>query len=98
MWEVETTELFDTWFVEQEDELQVRLLAGFNLIEQVGPTLARPYADILKGSRHANMKELRVQYDGHPIRAFFAFDPIRNAVVFCAGDKKGANEQNFIQS
>lgn len=27
------------------------------------------------GSRYPNMKELRIQHSGEPIRAFFAFDP-----------------------
>ena len=35
------------------------------------------------------MKELRVQHLGRPYRAFFAFDPKRQAIVLCAGDKTG---------
>jgi hypothetical protein len=27
------------------------------------------------------MKELRIQYAGRPVRAFFAFDPVRQAIV-----------------
>ncbi|EPY2924437.1 type II toxin-antitoxin system RelE/ParE family toxin, partial [Shigella sonnei] len=53
----------------------------------------RPHADTVKGSRHKNMKELRIQYEGHPIRAFFAFDPIRQAIILCAGDK--SNDKKF---
>jgi hypothetical protein len=54
-----------------------------------GPKLSRPYADTVKGSKFKNMKELRIQYSGRPIRAFFAFDPERQAIVLCAGDKSG---------
>ncbi|MGP1929054.1 MAG: type II toxin-antitoxin system RelE/ParE family toxin, partial [Arsenophonus sp. ER-BJ3-MAG3] len=50
------------------------------------------------GSRFANMKELRVQSNGRPIRAFFAFDPVRKAIVLCAGDKTGVNQKRFYQS
>ena len=39
------------------------------------------------------MKELRIQYAGRPVRAFFAFDPERQAIVLCAGDK--SNKKYF---
>ena len=35
------------------------LLASTKLLAQFGPQLGRPRSDTLKGSRHANMKELR---------------------------------------
>ncbi len=43
------------------------------------------------------MKELRVQHHGLPIRTFFAFDPLRKAIVLCAGDKDGMNEKRFYK-
>lgn len=49
----------------------------------------------MKGSRYKNMKELRVQFSGRPIRAFYAFDPIRRAIVLCAGDK--SNDKRFYE-
>lgn len=39
------------------------------------------------------MKELRIQHGGWPIRAFFAFDPVRRAIILCAGDK--SNDKQF---
>ncbi|WP_228279241.1 type II toxin-antitoxin system RelE/ParE family toxin, partial [Acinetobacter indicus] len=36
-----------------------------------------------------HMKELRVQHRGRPLRAFFAFDPLRQAIVLCIADKGG---------
>jgi hypothetical protein len=35
------------------------------------------------------MKELRVQHRGKPLRAFFIFDPLRQAIVLCIGNKGG---------
>ncbi len=67
------------------------------LLEQVGPMLGRPYVDTLYGSQYQNMKELRIQHNGMPIRAFFAFDPERQAVVFCAGNKAGKNQKSFYR-
>ncbi|HFT1070238.1 TPA: type II toxin-antitoxin system RelE/ParE family toxin [Klebsiella variicola subsp. variicola] len=34
---------------------------------------------------------------GLPIRAFFAFDPLRKAIVLCAGNKDGMNEKRFYK-
>ncbi|WP_170319216.1 type II toxin-antitoxin system RelE/ParE family toxin, partial [Acinetobacter baumannii] len=51
----------------------------------------------IKESKYPNMKEIRVQVKGHPIRGFFAFDPERKAIVLCAGDKKGLNEKAFYK-
>ena len=35
------------------------LLAAIRILRDEGPTLGRPLVDTVKGSRHANMKELR---------------------------------------
>jgi hypothetical protein len=41
------------------------------------------------GSKHANMKELRTQHQGRPLRTLFAFDPRRCAILLIGGDKTG---------
>ena len=51
-----------------------------------GPTLGRPDVDLIKGSRHHNMKELRV---GASVRALFVFDQ-RDPLMLIGGDKRGA--------
>lgn len=81
MWEVITTEIFDSWFFAQSEALREDILASMCILEESGPQLGRPHADTLHGSHFTNMKELRIQHDGRPIRAFFAFDPIRRAIV-----------------
>ncbi len=43
-----------------------------------------PYNDSIEGSRHPNMKELRAG----SMRALFAFDPLRRAIVLVGGDKR----------
>ena len=55
----------------------------------MGPHLGRPRVDHMKGSMHQNMKELRVQFKGDPVRILFAFDPDRRAVLFLGGTKTG---------
>ncbi|MGL4430788.1 MAG: type II toxin-antitoxin system RelE/ParE family toxin [Silvania sp.] len=95
MWTVLLGNVFTEWLHEQEEGLQEKVLADLVNLQTYGPSLSRPYADTVKGSRHKNMKELRVQYSGRPVRAFFAFDPVRQAIVLCAGDK--SNDKKFYQ-
>ena len=87
MWVVKTTDRFDTWFEAQSDRDRANVLAAMLMLRDRGPRLTRPYADFVKGSRFGNMKEMRIQSQGRPIRAMFAFDPKREAIVLCAGDK-----------
>jgi hypothetical protein len=94
MWQIITTDTFDDWLVAQDDTDRSCVLSALIVLQQAGPALCRPYADTLKGSRFSNMKELRIQSKGDPIRASYAFDPRRSGVVLCAGHKCG-NEKRF---
>ncbi len=96
MWEVITTDTFDTWFDSLGDSDRTNVIAGMLLLREMGPHLAIPYADTVYGSKFSNMKELRVQSKGKPIRVFFAFDPARKGVLLCAGDKSG-DEKRFYK-
>ena len=40
------------------------------ILSEFAPQLGRPYVDTVKDSTFQNMKELRVQHHGLPIRAF----------------------------
>ena len=53
--------------------------------------------DTLKGSRHANMKELRFDAADGVWRVAFAFDPRRRAILLVAGDKSGVSEKRFYK-
>ena len=65
------------------------MLVGVKLLRQIGPLLGRPYADTVNRSRHANMKGLRTQHRGRPLRTLFAFDPRRRSILLIGGDKSG---------
>ena len=97
MWDVETTEVFDKWFEAQIEALKEDMLAAMVILSEYGPQLGRPFADTVNDSAFSNMKELRVQHRGSPIRAFFVFDPSRRGFVLCAGDKTGLNEKRFYK-
>lgn len=70
MWAIKTTDRFDDWFTSLNDSERASVLAALLVLRERGPGLSRPYADTLKGSRHSNMKELRIQSKGDPLRAF----------------------------
>jgi len=95
MWTVLTTDLFDQWFDQQNDGTQEKVLAGLLALRRGGPQLGRPLVDTLCGSGYPHLKELRIQHKGEPLRAFFAFDPFRQAIVLCAGSKKGKEKQFY---
>ena len=84
-WEVEFTDQFGQWYGELDERSQDWVIAAVEILEEQGPGLARPFVDTVKGSRHANMKELRPR--GGSLRILFAFDPRRVAILLRGGDK-----------
>ena len=76
----------------------IALLAATGLLEVHGPTLGRPHVDTLKGSRYANMKDLRFDAAGGVWRVAFAFDPKRQAVILVAGDKADKRFGEHLES
>lgn len=89
MWQVEFTDEFEAWWNTLDEAEQESITASVGLLEALGPSLGRPHADTVNGSKHANMKELRTQHQGRPLRTFFAFDPRRSAILLIGGDKTG---------
>jgi hypothetical protein len=96
-WAVEFHDEFEPEFQALEPAVQDALLAVAKLLADYGPQLGRPYADTLKGSKHANMKELRFEASDGEWRAAFAFDIQRHAVLLVAGDKSGGSEKRFYR-
>ena len=95
MWTVESTPEFEEWFESLDASEQHSVAQGVDGLEAGGPFQGRPLVDTLKGSRHRNMKELRVQHRGDPYRIFFAFDPRRVAILLIGGNK--ANDERFYK-
>ena len=96
-WTVLFHDAFDAEFEALVDELQDELLAHAKLLAEFGPNLGRPTVDTLKGSQHANMKELRFSWNGQVWRVAFAFDPQRQAILLVGGDKGGADQRRFYK-
>lgn len=80
---------YSAWFEKCGEELQDEILAHLEVLKTMGPNLGRPRVDHIKGSEYQNMKELRVQFKGDPVRILFAFDPDRRAALLFGGAKKG---------
>ncbi len=97
-WEVEFHPAFEAEVLTFARDVRVALIAVARLLSDYGPQLGRPHADTLKGSRYANMKELRFEGDNGEWRAAFAFDPKRRAVVLVAGDKSGGSQKRFYKT
>jgi hypothetical protein len=96
-WTIELGDEFEPEFDAMDEEVQDELLARAKLLKQFGPTLGRPHADTLAGSRHANMKELRFAAADGAWRVAFAFDPARSAILLVAGDKSGSSGKRFYR-
>ena len=96
-WNVLFHDDFHAEFQVMDGALQDELLAHARLIQEFGPHLGRPTVDTLKGSKYANMKELRFDYEGGVWRAAFAFDTERAAILLVGGDKGGADQRRFYK-
>jgi hypothetical protein len=87
-WEVEFTDEFEGWWDDRSEDEQEKIRAGVNALREFGPNLTFPSSSGVK-SRHAHMRELRIQIHGRPYRVFYAFDPRRMAILLLGGDKTG---------
>lgn len=96
-WTVELEDEFYPEFLALKEDVRIEILALTRLLHQFGPQLGRPRVDTLKGSRHANMKELRFSAADGEWRVAFAFDPRRKAILLVAGDKSGVSEKRFYR-
>ena len=88
-WEVEFTDEFQGWWdslsVDEQDDVAVSVR---HLVE-FGPALGFPHSSKVVTSRYRQMRELRTQSGGRPLRTLYAFNPLRTAVLLFGGDKTG---------
>jgi hypothetical protein len=96
-WIVRFEDEFEQEFLALPQGVQDELLAAARVLAEYGPQLGRPYVDTLKGSKHANMKELRFDAVGGVWRVAFAFDPRRQGILLVAGDKSGVSQGRFYK-
>ena len=90
-WSVEYTDEFEVWWNALSEGAQEEIDSVVGLLIEYGVDLPFPYSSSVNGSRHTHMRELRVQYQGAPIRILYAFDPLRAAILLIGGSKTGNN-------
>ena len=95
MVEILGTDDFEEWFLALEDKDAESVARVVGILEVKGTTLKFPYCSDIRGSKIA-LRELRVQSRGKPLRIFYAFDPIRQAVLLIGGDK--SNDSRFYET
>jgi hypothetical protein len=92
-WRIVVIEPARSWLHELRRTDRASLLSISKAIEALseeGPALGRPLVDTIRGSRLANLKELRPASAGATeVRLLFIFDPERQAVILVGGDKAG---------
>lgn len=86
-WDVEYTDEFAEWWGGLDAKEQSSVAASVDLLGLFGPGLRFPHSSDIKGARHGNLRELRVQHAGRPYRVLYAFDFRRCAVLLIGGDK-----------
>lgn len=88
-WDVEFTDEFEHWWNSLSELEQGKVDARVRLLMERGPNLGFPFSSQVKSSRYPEMRELRAQAGGDPLRMLYAFDPRRTAILLVAGDKTG---------
>ncbi|MEA5534733.1 type II toxin-antitoxin system RelE/ParE family toxin [Crocosphaera sp. XPORK-15E] len=94
-WEIEYTNEFGKWWDALSEKEQNNIVVVVNLLSDKGSNLPFPYSSGIVGSKHSQMRELRVQSGGKPLRIFYVFDPRRTAILLIGGDKTG--DDRFYQ-
>ena len=97
VWIVEFADEFEPEFDALPAVVQDEIRAHSLIIAQLGPHIGRPHVDTLKGSKYANMKELRFRATSGAWRLAFAFDPRRHAILLASRDKSGVGQRRFYR-
>ena len=87
--EVEYTDEFEEWWHSLSAKEQGAINATVELLQLWGTNLKFPHSTSITSSKHSNMRELRTQKSGKPLRVLYAFDPRRCAILLIGGDKTG---------
>src|SRR5262245_42707083 len=97
LWTIAYHDDFGPEFRAWRRDVQAAAIVAIGVLEQIGPTLGRPHADTLHGSKHANMKELRFSTSDGEWRIAYAFDPVRSAILLVGGSKSGMPQSRFYR-
>ena len=88
-WEVEFTDAFHRWWELLSEREQDDVALSVRHLTEFGPALGFPHSSKVITSRYPQMRELRTQSGGRPLRTLYAFNPLRTAILLIGGDKTG---------
>ena len=88
-WEVEFTDAFHRWWNSLSEGQQDDVALSVRHLMEFGPALGFPHSSKVITSRYPQMRELRTQSGGRPLRTLYAFNPLRTAILLIGGDKTG---------
>lgn len=92
------TNIFETWWQTLNTAEKTDILASVYMLQSMGPNLPFPYSSGIQGSAYSHMRELRIQHRGKPYRVLYAFDPKRQAILLCGGNKIGKEKRWYKQN
>jgi hypothetical protein len=87
--DVEFTLEFGDWWDALSEEQQDDVAHSVRHLIEFGPGLGFPHSSKINSSRYPQMRELRTQSGGKPLRTLYAFDPRRSAILLIGGEKTG---------
>ncbi|HET6267061.1 MAG TPA: type II toxin-antitoxin system RelE/ParE family toxin [Acidobacteriota bacterium] len=70
-----------------DNKAQAKVATRIELLEEQGPNLVRPYADIVRGK----IRELRIEYSSNEYRVLYFFF-LKNEIILLHGFKKKTQE------
>ncbi len=88
-WDIEVTDEFRMWYTSLTDDETESVNVAVDLLADEGVRLGYPHSSGITTSRHAHLRELRIQHNGRPYRILYAFDPRRSAILLLGGEKTG---------
>jgi len=80
-WDVEFTDEFRNWWDALSEEQQDDVAHSVRHLIEFGPALGFPHSSKVGSSRCPQMRELRTQSAGRPLRTLYAFNPLRSAIL-----------------
>src|SRR5216684_4936777 len=89
-WEIRVTNELLAWIGTLDERTRAQVVDAIDHLPEAGPAPGRPLVDSIAHSSVRNLKELRHGSSGRSeVRALFAFDPWRSAILLIGGDKSG---------
>src|ERR1022692_402047 len=80
---------FRAWWDALSEEQQDDVAHSVRHLIEFGPALGFPHSSKVGSSRYPQMRELRTQSAGRPLRTLYAFNPLRSAILLIGGEKTG---------